>query len=104
MARILLVEDEAHVAEPLCDNLEAEGHEVLLARRGDAGLRRAEEERFDLVILDVMLPGLTGYEICQALRERLRRRFRLSRRTMRRIQVLSEASPRKPSRAWWIWS
>jgi two-component system alkaline phosphatase synthesis response regulator PhoP len=67
--RILLVEDEAGVALVVSDLLRAEGHGVDVAREGTSGLRRATEEKFDLLILDLMLPGLNGLEICHAVRE-----------------------------------
>ena len=69
-SRILLVEDEAGVALIVSDLLRASGHLVEHAGDGDLGLRRACEERFDLLILDVMLPGKSGFEICHAVRER----------------------------------
>ena len=69
-SRILLVEDEPGVVLIVSDLLEAEGHLVETAGDGDLGLRRATEERFDLLILDVMLPAKTGFEICHSVRER----------------------------------
>jgi two-component system alkaline phosphatase synthesis response regulator PhoP len=69
-SRILLVEDEPGVVLVVSDLLRAEGHTVEVAEDGDCGLRRATEERFDLLILDVMLPGKSGFEICHAARER----------------------------------
>jgi len=68
-ARILLVEDEAGIAEVLADLLRSEDHEVEIARDGNSGLRRAVDGTFDLLILDVMLPGMTGYDICHGARE-----------------------------------
>jgi two-component system alkaline phosphatase synthesis response regulator PhoP len=69
-SRILLVEDEAGVVLVVSDLLRAHSHVVETAGDGDLGLRRASEERFDLLILDVMLPGKSGFEICHAVRER----------------------------------
>jgi two-component system alkaline phosphatase synthesis response regulator PhoP len=69
-AGILIVEDEAGVALVVSDLLRAEGHAVEIAREGKSGLRRASEAKFDLLILDVMLPGMNGFEICHAVRER----------------------------------
>jgi two-component system alkaline phosphatase synthesis response regulator PhoP len=69
-ARILLVEDEAGVALVVSDMLRAEGHQVEAANEGKDGLRRATASKFDLLILDVMLPGMSGFEICHAVRER----------------------------------
>lgn len=67
-ARILLVEDEASVAEAVALNLREEGHHVTLARRGDEGFRQATSEPYDLVILDLMLPGMDGRDVCRAIR------------------------------------
>jgi DNA-binding response OmpR family regulator len=68
--RILIVEDEAAIADAVAFNLQEEGCSVTLARRGDEGLRLAQEGTFDLVILDLMLPGASGQEICRAIRQR----------------------------------
>jgi two-component system, OmpR family, alkaline phosphatase synthesis response regulator PhoP len=68
-AKILLVEDESGIAEVMADLLRAEDYEVEIAGHGDLGLRRALDGSFDLLILDVMLPGKSGYEICHAVRE-----------------------------------
>jgi two-component system alkaline phosphatase synthesis response regulator PhoP len=69
-ARILFVEDEAGVAIVVSDLLRAEGHQVETVNEGKEGLRRAASAKFDLLILDVMLPGMSGFEICHAVRER----------------------------------
>lgn len=68
MARILVVEDEPDAAELLAFNLRAAGHEVTLVEDGAAGLKCALTIRPELVILDRMLPGMSGIEICNALR------------------------------------
>ena len=68
--RILIVEDERKLAQVLSSALEAEQYEVAAASTGDEGFRRANEELFDLVVLDLMLPGRSGLEILQALRQR----------------------------------
>jgi len=68
--RILIVEDERKLAQVLSSALEAEHYEVVAASTGDEGFRRANEELFDLVVLDLMLPGRSGLEILQALRQR----------------------------------
>jgi two-component system alkaline phosphatase synthesis response regulator PhoP len=68
-ARILIVEDEPGILVVVSDLLRAAGHAVETARDGVAGMRRASEEPFDLLILDVMLPGSSGLEICHAVRE-----------------------------------
>jgi two-component system, OmpR family, alkaline phosphatase synthesis response regulator PhoP len=69
-ARILLIEDEPGVVLVVSDLLRSEGHIVETARDGVTGLRLATEESFNLLILDVMLPGANGFEICQAARDR----------------------------------
>lgn len=68
MAAILVVEDDADVAALLRIRLEGAGHAVLLTPDGEAGLAMAARGGFDVVILDWMLPGRTGIEVCQALR------------------------------------
>jgi two-component system alkaline phosphatase synthesis response regulator PhoP len=65
--RILIVEDEPDLRQGLEMNLKAEGYVVLTAATGDAGVKRALEERPDLVLLDVMLPGLNGFDVCRDL-------------------------------------
>jgi two-component system, OmpR family, alkaline phosphatase synthesis response regulator PhoP len=69
-SRILLVEDEPGVAMVVADLLRAQGHIVEIADNGESGLRKAVDEVFDLLILDIMLPGLNGIEVCQSARER----------------------------------
>jgi DNA-binding response OmpR family regulator len=68
MSRILVVEDEAGIALPLEDDLTLEGYDVEIATDGIAGLRRAREASFDLIVLDVMLPGKDGFQVCRELR------------------------------------
>ena len=70
MKRILVIEDEPQMRLGLRDNLELEGYEVETAADGDEGLQKAASFSPDLVILDVMLPGLSGTEVCRALRSR----------------------------------
>ena len=69
MPTILVGEDEESIAEPMVENLEFEGYEVLDARDGNRGLELALSGRADLVLLDIMLPGVNGYEICRRMRE-----------------------------------
>lgn len=69
MSRILIIEDEAEIAELEKDYLEINSFEVVIERTGDAGLRRAQAETFDLIILDLMLPNIDGFEICKTIRE-----------------------------------
>ncbi|HEY3541283.1 MAG TPA: response regulator transcription factor [Gaiellaceae bacterium] len=66
--RILVVEDTEAILDAVTDALAAEGFQVQGASDGNAGLETAQAEAFDLVILDVMLPGLSGTEICRRLR------------------------------------
>ena len=68
-ARILVVEDEVAIRTGLIDVLTYHGHEAAYAVEGDEGLRMALGGRFDLVLLDVMLPGMDGFRICQRIRE-----------------------------------
>lgn len=68
MNNILLVEDEAHVASLIIRSLSEEGYEVSLAPDGNTGLEMATRNDFDLVILDIMLPGINGLEVCRRLR------------------------------------
>ncbi len=68
-SRILLVEDEPGLVMTLTDLLRAEGHQVEAALDGNRGRELALQGRFDLLILDVMLPGLDGFEVCHAARQ-----------------------------------
>ena len=67
-SKILIVEDEASLVEVLSYNLQREGYEVVIAKEGREGLRKAQMQIPELVILDLMLPGLTGLDICRELR------------------------------------
>jgi DNA-binding response OmpR family regulator len=67
--RILVVEDEPAMAESLTWGLEQEGYVVVVAATGEAGLWLAREASPDVIILDVMLPGLNGYQVCEQLRQ-----------------------------------
>ena len=69
MSRILIIEDEEAIAELEKDYLELSGFEVIICNRGDLGLNMALKEDFDLIILDLMLPGIDGFEICKRIRE-----------------------------------
>ncbi len=70
MSRILIVEDEHAIADIVAFNLNREGYETLIAADGTTGLEKALGEEFDLILLDVMLPGLDGWEVLSALREK----------------------------------
>ncbi len=69
MSKILIVEDETAIAELEKDYLELSGFEVAIESSGDEGLARALGEEFDLIILDLMLPKVDGFEICRQVRE-----------------------------------
>src|SRR5256885_3547728 len=68
MQRLLIIEDELPMRTALADVLSSEGYRVLTAADGDSGLRRAIEEKPDLVLLDIMMPKLDGYSVCAELR------------------------------------
>ena len=70
MKRILIIEDEESIAELEKDYLELSGFEVEIENDGAEGLKKALSEEFDLVILDLMLPGMDGYQVCRELRSR----------------------------------
>jgi DNA-binding response OmpR family regulator len=70
MNRILVIEDEPDLLRGLDISLTAEGYEVSTASRGDTGARRALDERPDLILLDVMLPGMNGLDVCRELRRK----------------------------------
>ena len=69
MARILIIEDETAIAELEKDYLELSDFEVVLESDGSGGAARALDEDFDLIILDLMLPGMNGFDICKLIRE-----------------------------------
>ena len=71
MDRILIIEDEEDIAYLEKDYLVASGFEVELASRGDTGLEMALRDKYDLIILDVMLPEVDGFEICRKIREKM---------------------------------
>ncbi len=69
MSRILIIEDEEAIADLEKDYLELSDFEVVIENTGDAGLKRALSEEFDLLILDLMLPGMDGFDVCKNIRE-----------------------------------
>jgi len=68
MARILIIEDEKEIADLGKDYLEMNSFEVVICDRGDTGLEAALSEDFNLIVLDLMLPGIDGFEICRRVR------------------------------------
>ena len=68
--RVLIVEDEPGLVLTLTDRLKSEGYEVGSATDGPGGLERASSERWDVILLDVMLPGASGFDVCRDLRQR----------------------------------
>lgn len=68
MPRILIIEDDPALRRGLLDNFQDQGYEVLAASTGEGGLELALSAGPDLLLLDIMLPGINGYEICQAVR------------------------------------
>lgn len=69
MAKILVVEDEANMRLGLVDNLEFEGFQTESASDGEEGLKKIKENNFDLVILDVMMPKMSGFDVCRNMRK-----------------------------------
>lgn len=69
MKKILIIEDEKGIAEIERDYLELEGFSVTIEGNGASGLEKAEKEDFDLIILDIMLPDLDGFDICRTIRK-----------------------------------
>ena len=70
MSKILIIEDEVAIADLEKDYLELSGFEVAMEHAGDIGLARALKEEFDLIVLDLMLPGMDGFEVCRQIREK----------------------------------
>jgi len=69
MKTILIIEDDISILEGLKDNLEFEGYRVITETNGKRGLNLAMEKKIDLLLLDIMLPGLNGYEICRKIKQ-----------------------------------
>lgn len=69
MSKILIIEDEVAIADLEKDYLELSGFEVTIENAGDTGLNRALNEEFDLIVLDLMLPGMDGFDVCKKIRE-----------------------------------
>jgi two-component system alkaline phosphatase synthesis response regulator PhoP len=71
MKKILLIEDEPELAATLLERLQGEGYSVEVAPDGEGGLERATRDYFDLIILDITLPGKSGLDVCRELRQQL---------------------------------
>lgn len=70
MAKVLIIEDEPNMVVGLKDSCEYEGYEVAVARDGKEGLEKASTEKPDIILLDVMLPVMSGIDVCRTLRSR----------------------------------
>ena len=70
MAKVLVVDDEASIVNIISYNLKKEGYEVITAEDGEAGLELAMNENPDLILLDIMMPKMDGYEVCRKIREK----------------------------------
>lgn len=68
--RILVAEDDPHIREGLIDILQGEGYQVLAAADGETALLLSEDHNFDLALLDIMMPGRNGYDVCRVLRRK----------------------------------
>ena len=69
MPNILIVEDEPNMRLGLKDNLEFEGYDVDFANDGEAGLQKIFDNDYDLVLLDVMMPKMSGFDVCKTIRK-----------------------------------
>lgn len=69
MKKILIIEDELNMVNGLKDNLEFDGYEVEIAMEGGSGLERILGNKYDLILLDIMLPQISGFDICKAVRK-----------------------------------
>ncbi len=67
--KILIVEDEPNIVLPLQFSLEKKGYQISVAGNGEEALERIDEFRPDLILLDIMLPGISGYEVCENVRQ-----------------------------------
>ena len=70
MAKVLVVDDEASIVNIISYNLKKEGYEVITAEDGENGLELALSESPDLILLDIMMPRMDGYEVCRKVREK----------------------------------
>lgn len=70
MAKVLVVDDEASIVNIIAYNLKKEGYDIITAEDGEAGLELALSENPDLILLDIMMPKMDGYEVCRKVREK----------------------------------
>lgn len=70
--RILIVEDEKNIAKLIRYNLEKDGYECTMAKTGEEAMSILEKQAFDLIILDIMLPGIDGFEVCRKIKQNIR--------------------------------
>ena len=68
--KILIVDDEKNIVDIIAFNLKKEGYTVITAADGEEGVQKAMEENPDLILLDIMMPKLDGYEVCKKIREK----------------------------------
>lgn len=67
-SRVIIIDDDKHICQILKEYFEYDGFAVIIAYNGKAGLKKIEQEQPDIIVLDIMLPGLTGWQVCQQLR------------------------------------
>ena len=67
-SKILLLEDDYNLSETVCEYFEEEGFDVVCVYDGDEALSKIYEQNFDLILLDVMMPDITGYDVCKQLK------------------------------------
>ena len=68
--KILIVDDEKNIVDIIAFNLKKEGYTVITATDGEEGVQKAMEENPDLILLDIMMPKMDGYEVCKKIREK----------------------------------
>ena len=68
--KILIVDDEKNIVDIIAFNLKKEGYTVITAADGEEGVQKAMEENPDLILLDIMMPKMDGYEVCKKIREK----------------------------------
>lgn len=109
MRKILIVEDDQLIAELERDYLEASEYEVEIAKDGYEGLRLSKENTYDLILLDVMLPGVSGFDICLGILERQKcsdhygngKEDRCGKSAVWVLEQMIISSSRSVPRSWW---